>query len=135
MGGMTKKELAEMVSLEEEHRRTIIVASTDTGVRKFMTKSIKISKTKQKIYTYLHNNNPEKAQESLDKLKQIFIEDCADLTFNPEAMILAVADVADVNDSWIGGNAEGGRKMLDEMKKQLDWFQEGIEFIKKHKLT
>ena len=134
MGGMMKKELARLVSVEEEHRRAIECSPIP---EKFMKKNIKISKTKQKIYTYLHNNNPEKAQESLDELKQIFMEDCVDLTFNPEGQINAIADVSegDTDNSWIDTGSEGGRKMLDEMKKQLDWFQEGIEFIKKHKLT
>lgn len=96
--------------------------------------SIEVSKLKQKIYTYMHNNNITEAEKNLDKLKQSFIELSDDLTFNPERCVTGVIDRENpsrFNDrTWVDMSNDGSRKMLDEMKKNLEWFDKTIAFIK-----
>jgi|TARA_R100000482_G_C5111213_1_gene140676 hypothetical protein len=92
--------------------------------------SIEVSKLKQKILTYMYNNNITKAEKNIDKLKQLYVELSDDLTFNPERCVTAVLDLNNTGRGWMDKSNDGSRKLLDEMKKNLEWFDKTIAFLK-----
>jgi hypothetical protein len=53
-----------------------------------------------------------------------------DLTFNPERCVTAVLDLNNTGRGWMDKSNDGSRKLLDEMKKNLEWFDKTIAFLK-----
>ena len=57
-----------------------------------------------------------------------------DLTFNPERYYTGVVDLENNgsnNDrTWVDVTHDGSRKLLDEMKGNLEWFERNIAFLK-----
>ena len=129
-----KTYLKKCVLFEEAHRKEIeqLVLGGAVPLER-IKESIEVSKLKQKIYTYMYNNDITKAEKSLDKLKQLFMELSGDLTFNPERCVTGVVDRENNrsnNRTWVDTSNDGSRKMLDEMKKNLEWFDKTLAFLK-----
>ena len=118
---------------EETHRKHLekMVASGRVPYNN-LKDSIKTSKLKQKILIYMFNKNISKAQETLQKLKKHYINASDKLTFNPEKCACAVVDTENKKNTdkdWFDSSNDGARKLLNEMKRNLEWFEENIAFV------
>ena len=118
---------------EENHRKLLemMVASGRVPYNN-LKDSIKTSKLKQKILIYMFNKNISKAQETLQKLKKHYINESDELTFSPEKCAYSVVDTYNKKNSdndWFDSSNDGARKMLNEMKRNLEWFEENIAFV------
>ena len=118
---------------EENHRKLLemMVASGRVPYNN-LKDSIKTSKLKQKIYIYMFNKNISKAQETLQKLKKHYINASDELTFSPENHVYRVIERVNpkrTDKDWFDSSNDGARKMLNEMKRNLEWFEENIAFV------
>ena len=114
---------------EENHRKQLEMLVLDGVPYNKLKSSIKTSTLKQKIFIYMFNKNISKAQETLQKLKKHYINASDRLTFSPEKCACAVVDTEKTDKYWVDSSNDGARKLLNEMKKNLDWFEENIAYI------
>jgi hypothetical protein len=117
---------------EETHRKELEMMVAGGIPYNNLKDSIKTSKLKQKIYIYMFNKNISKAQETLQKLKKHYINASDKLTFNPEKCACAVVDTENKKNTdkdWFDSSNDGARKLLNEMKRNLEWFEENIAFV------
>jgi len=114
---------------EENHRKDLEMMVARGIPYNSLKSSIKTSTLKQKILIYMFNKNISKAQETLQKLKKHYINASDRLTFSPEKCACAVVDTEKTDKDWVDSSNDGARKLLNEMKKNLDWFEEHIAYI------
>ncbi len=125
--------IKQCIDNEETHRKLLemMVASGRVPYNN-LKDSIKTSTLKQKILIYMFNKNISKAQETLQKLKKHYINESDELTFSPENHVYSVVDTDNKKNSdkdWVDSSNDGARKMLNEMKRNLEWFEENIAFV------
>ena len=117
---------------EETHRKELEMMVAGGIPYNNLKDSIKTSKLKQKIFIYMFNKNISKAQETLQKLKKHYINESDELTFSPENHVYSVVDTGNKKNTdkdWVDSSNDGARKMLNEMKRNLEWFEENIAFV------
>ena len=117
---------------EETHRKELEMMVAGGISYNNLKDSIKTSKLKQKIFIYMFNKNISKAQETLQKLKKHYINESDQLTFSPENHVYRVKERVNpkrTDKDWVDSSNDGARKMLNEMKRNLEWFEENIAFV------
>ena len=117
---------------EETHRKELEMMVAGGISYNNLKDSIKTSKLKQKIFIYMYNKNISKAQETLQKLKKHYINESDQLTFSPENHVYRVKERVNpkrTDKDWVDSSNDGARKMLNEMKRNLEWFEENIAFV------
>ena len=80
----------------------------------------------------MYNKNISKAQETLQKLKKHYINASDELTFSPENHVYIIKERVNpkrTDKNWVDSSNDGARKMLNEMKRNLEWFEENIAFV------
>ena len=117
---------------EETHRKELEMMVAGGISYNNLKDSIKTSKLKQKIFIYMYNKNISKAQETLQKLKKHYINASDELTFSPENHVYIIKERVNpkrTDKNWVDSSNDGARKMLNEMKRNLEWFEENIAFV------
>ena len=117
---------------EETHRKELEMMVAGGISYNNLKDSIKTSKLKQKIFIYMFNKNISKAQETLQKLKKHYINASDELTFSPENHVYIIKERVNpkrTDKNWVDSSNDGARKMLNEMKRNLEWFEENIAFV------
>tara|TARA_R110001592_G_scaffold358640_1_gene663826 strand:+ start:490 stop:897 length:408 start_codon:yes stop_codon:yes gene_type:complete len=117
---------------EETHRKELEMMVARGIAYNNLKDSIKTSKLKQKIFIYMYNKNISKAQETLQKLKKHYINASDELTFSPENHVYIIKERVNpkrTDKNWVDSSNDGARKMLNEMKRNLEWFEENIAFV------
>jgi len=85
--------------------------------------SVTMSKNKERVLRYMYNNNKTGANKALDKYKAFVQEWSADNILNDDGVTFVGIIKNDNNTTDISHNDSGINNILNEMMKQIKWFE------------
>jgi len=128
-----KRVIKELIDIEMTHRKQLMImtkrSERSTSEQQGDSDSVTMSKNKERVLRYMYNNNKTGANKALDKYKVFVQEWSADHILNDNGVTfvgIKSGHKFNHNKTDISHNDSGIKSILNEMMKQIKWFEHEI---------